>query len=40
MVAWRRALKPGTFRLGPDDVSPEVRAMLQARGYWDPGGRP
>jgi arylsulfatase A-like enzyme len=40
MVTWRRSLKPGTFRLGPDDVSPEVRAMLQARGYWDPGGRP
>src|SRR5574338_460931 len=36
LVAWRRALSPGTFRLGPDDVSPEVRAMLQARGYWDP----
>ncbi len=39
LVEWRRGLTPGTYRLGPDDVSNEVRALLQARGYWDPGAR-
>jgi arylsulfatase A-like enzyme len=38
LVAWRRSLTPGTFRLGVDDVSPEVREMLRSRGYWDPRG--
>lgn len=36
LVLWRTSLEAGTFRLGEDDVSPEVRAMLKARGYWDP----
>lgn len=36
MVRWREGLVPGDQALKATDVSPEVRAALKARGYWDP----